>query len=310
MAVDLSFLSPIVGAGMGMALSGWNDERQKRQQERLQSLQIQGQKEMTDYTYAKQLQMWKDTNYPEQVKQLIKAGLNPGLMYGMSGGGGATTGSSSGNVTGAQAPTGGGEIQQGLGMGLQLMSQQAQIDLIKAQTNKTNVEATKLSGVDTAKTQMETEKLFQEWQNLRQTHTLQELETTLRNIENFEKQASQGNRLRYIQYQTETALHNLKIVQNENQISDATIQDQIKTIKQEAIYAVLKNEYTKVQTQKGKSDIQVNDATMRKWSQELMMGWDKMSQTNRDIMLRELGLQGGNQEGIGDAVDKILKITF
>ena len=42
-----------------------------------------------------------------------KAGLNPGLIYGMSGGGATTTGSGSGaSTTQGHAPVGGGEALQ------------------------------------------------------------------------------------------------------------------------------------------------------------------------------------------------------
>ena len=46
--------------------------------------------------------MWKDTNYSAQMEELKKAGLNPGLLYGMSGGGATTIGTgvktTSGNI--------------------------------------------------------------------------------------------------------------------------------------------------------------------------------------------------------------------
>ena len=52
---------------MGLLLEGHNDRRQLRQQEKLQNLEIKGSKELTDYNAAKQLEMWKATNYPAQV---------------------------------------------------------------------------------------------------------------------------------------------------------------------------------------------------------------------------------------------------
>lgn len=95
---------------------------------------------MTDYQYAKQLQMWKDTNYNAQKEQLKMAGLNPGLIYGMSGGGATTTGSGSGSVTGANAPTGGREVQDIIGMGIQSALLKAQKENIEANTAKTKAE--------------------------------------------------------------------------------------------------------------------------------------------------------------------------
>lgn len=131
----------VVGAGLGLALGGINDKRQLKQQRKLQRLEIEGQKEMLSHNMAAQLKMWQDTNYSAQMEQLRKAGLNPGMIYGMSGGGATTTGQASANVTGAHAPTGGGEA-------IAMASTAAQLGLMRAQ--KENIEAdtqAKLAGI-------------------------------------------------------------------------------------------------------------------------------------------------------------------
>lgn len=122
----------IIGAGMGLALGEIHDKRQLKQQRKLQNLEIQGQQQMVDYNQMKQLQMWKDTNYQAQIEELRKAGLNPGMIYGMSGGGATTTGQATGNVTGTHAPTGGGES-------IAMVQTMAQLGLLKAQ--KENIDA-------------------------------------------------------------------------------------------------------------------------------------------------------------------------
>lgn len=159
--LGLQLAGQVAGAGMGMILGGVNDRRQIEQQRKLQELQIAGQKEMSSYNFARQKQMWEETNYPAQVAQMKKAGINPGLIYGMSGGGGTTTGSQGGNVSGATAPQGGGEIQAMAGMGLQNALQAqliaAQTENIKAQTEKTKVDTQKTAGPDTANIQADTE---------------------------------------------------------------------------------------------------------------------------------------------------------
>lgn len=121
-----------VGAGMGLLLEGHNDRRQLKQQKKLQQLEISGQQQMADFNMKKQLELWDKTNYKAQIDQLMKAGLNPGLMYGMGGGGGATTNAATGQVSGADAPKGGGES---IGMAMQMMN----LQLMKAQ--KENIEA-------------------------------------------------------------------------------------------------------------------------------------------------------------------------
>ena len=45
-------------------------------------------------------EMWDYTNYENQKKHLEAAGLNPALLYGMSGGGGATAAGAQGMSAG------------------------------------------------------------------------------------------------------------------------------------------------------------------------------------------------------------------
>lgn len=124
-----------IGAGLGLMLEKHNDQRQINQQTKLQNLSIKGSKEMTDYQYMKQLQMWKDTNYSAQMEQMNKAGVNPALLYGMSGGGATTTGGDAAHVGEGRAEQNPGEIQSIMGMGLMNQSamNQAQIELMRAQ---------------------------------------------------------------------------------------------------------------------------------------------------------------------------------
>lgn len=92
-------------------------------------------KEMAVFNREQQLKFWEDTNYPAQVEQMKKAGLNIGLMYEGGGQTGQTTGAN------AEAPM---EDSQGKAMGIQtalaMETQKAQIDLIKAQAEKTKAE--------------------------------------------------------------------------------------------------------------------------------------------------------------------------
>lgn len=150
--------APITGAFLG----AWNDQRQLRQQEKLQKMQIKGQKEMTDYNTKKGLEMWDKTNYEAQVKHLEGAGLNKGLIYGGSSGGGATASVSGGNVTGGQAPSGGGEIAGAYDILSKTALLNAQKDLIEAQTEKTKADKEYVQGPQTANTKMDTTKKDQE----------------------------------------------------------------------------------------------------------------------------------------------------
>lgn len=134
-----------VSAGMGLLMGGYNDRRQLKQQAKLQKMQIEGNKEMATFNKGLAKEMWDETNAEAQREHYENAGLNVGLMYGGTGAGATTANAGAGGaVTGGTATqAGGGEM----GMGLQAGMMQAQLELIKAQTAKTNAEAENEAGV-------------------------------------------------------------------------------------------------------------------------------------------------------------------
>lgn len=136
----------IAGAAAGLLGIGEKkqDKRQLEQQQKLQDMQIKGNKEMSEFEKQQQLDMWNKTNYGAQVEHIKEAGLNTGLLYGMGGSGGATTGGGGGSgVNGGNAATG----VQGQAMALETAMAAAQLANIQAQTEKTKAEAENISGV-------------------------------------------------------------------------------------------------------------------------------------------------------------------
>lgn len=94
----------------------------------------------------------------QQKERLKEAGLNPALMYGQAGPGGAGTGATGG----AQAAGAGLAQSQAVGMGLQLKAIEAQTKLAEANAAKAYAEANKIAGVDTKKTESEIKNIEQE----------------------------------------------------------------------------------------------------------------------------------------------------
>lgn len=152
----------LASAGIGMITAGANDKRQLEQQDKLSKMQIGYNKEMTDYQNQKQLEMWHATNYGAQKEEMKKAGLSPGLMYGLGGGGGATTGGgAASNSGGGNAPSGGMEIMNML----QMRNMEAQRKLLEAQTENVKTDTIKKGGVDTANIEAQTENTRRETEN-------------------------------------------------------------------------------------------------------------------------------------------------
>ena len=106
-----------------------------------QARELRGQRKALAQQNEEAMDIWEKTNYKAQMEQLKKAGLNPGLIYGMGGAGG-TLGGSSATAQGA-AGTGGMDIAGAAQIAL-LNAQRENIEADtankKANTGKTNVD--------------------------------------------------------------------------------------------------------------------------------------------------------------------------
>ena len=138
----------LASTAMGIGAGAINDSRQLGMQGQLTEMQLKNQMKLNQDNARLNYDMWKKTNYKAQTDELVKAGLNPGLLYGMGGGAGGATaqtaGASSAGTAGIAQRSGGAE-----GMGIQAAMMKAQIDNIKADTREKNVNADKTEGVDT-----------------------------------------------------------------------------------------------------------------------------------------------------------------
>jgi len=128
------------GTLFGMLGANTNQKRQYGQSKRLMALQNKYQMGLNQQGHDLQMDMWNKTNYGAQMQHMKDAGLNPGLMYGMGGGGGSTTGSQTG---GSQSM---GNVQQQENMGIQGAMAIEQMKLVKAQVEKTNAEKDAIRG--------------------------------------------------------------------------------------------------------------------------------------------------------------------
>ena len=129
----MGVLDILAGGAIGGITSAINTQQQLGLQSNLMEMQDRYNAIQTARNTQAQLDLWQKTNYPAQVEQLNKAGLNPALLYGKGGGGGTTA---SANTVNNPAPTAQRpmEIQQLMGLALQNELQKAQIKNINADT--------------------------------------------------------------------------------------------------------------------------------------------------------------------------------
>lgn len=287
-----------VGAIMGLALEHHNDKRQINQQTKLQNLQIAGNKQMVDYNYAKELQMWKDTNYSAQMDELKKAGLNPGLLYGMSGGGGTTVGQATGSVSGAEAPKGGNEIATQQAMGIQNAQSAMQLSLLQAQ--KENIEAdTRNKEADTtnkpkvgANLEASTGKLLADTGNVEADTALKKIEAKIAEINRDFQNASFSERLETIHQQ-----ERLLTGQASQALIQANVDEQTRKTKEELIRQELVMNTVTMELQK--SQIGKNSAEVQQLAKQITLAYAQLAnqkdQTEIQKKLQEFQTSFGGQ---------------
>lgn len=142
-----------ISAGAGLIGGLINKIGQKKTEQR----QIEHNKELADYQYSKDLEMWETQNQynkpQNQMSRLKDAGLNPNLVYGT----GTVTGNTSGQMPKYSSPTTQfknvpiAEPQAMLGQYNQLQQTNAQVNQLKALTELTN----KKADTETFKTMLE-----------------------------------------------------------------------------------------------------------------------------------------------------------
>ena len=149
---ETDWLTGIGSAGIGAATGilsmlgqKGREKRAMKNQQKLMGVQFQNQKDLNLQGHDLQFDMWKKTNYPAQMEMLKEAGLNPALMYGMSGGGGTTAGSQGGgSAQGGNAPA---PQPMEIGNMLQASLLKAQKENIEADTENKKAQTTKTAGL-------------------------------------------------------------------------------------------------------------------------------------------------------------------
>lgn len=272
----------IVSEGLGLLTQGLKNRQQFKQAKKLQGLQIEGSKEMTDYNMAKQLQMWKDTSYGAQVEQMNKAGINPALMYGMGGGGGQTAGNASGNVSGQSAGTA-QKSSGGEGMGLmiaQMGLMDAQKKNIEADTYLKQVNAKKTEEVDTDLAYANINKIKQDIRNSKAQERIMWWEEGIKKAEwNVESQ-SIGARMATLQSISEQAASAAEMIERENNISEQTKQSKIDGIRATTAGIFIENELKA-------AGINKTNAECIKIAADIMQNWYKLSLEERKTIIVE-----------------------
>lgn len=279
-----------LNTGLGLLLEGHNDQRQIRQQQKLTDMQIAAQKNLSNYSYDKQFEMWLKTGPKGQMEQYKAAGLNPALMYGMGGGGGVTTGGAASTSVGSgQAPGGGGEI-----MGLMLG--RAQLGLIQAQAEKTKAEADNIRGPQTDLQNTQIASLTQGINNQKAVEELTRVETQLKQLDVSFQGQTYEDRAESIEYTARKLAAETRSALAIAGVDEGTVQSKIRLLQTEVIGAQLRNGLTAAQTsatkqsvEESKSRIEVNKSVINLQTAEITQIAHSIAQKWQELDLQSKG---------------------
>lgn len=277
----------IIGGAAGLAqgaIMPTSEQQQLEQQEKLNAMNMRYNIGMMNAQKASQLDMWNKTNYEAQIEHMKKAGLNPGLMYGMSGGGGTTTGNAGGGNFQSQA---GQDVQRDQ-IGLMRASQQIQLGLMEAQkenieadTKLKGVTADKTSGVDTEKVEAEIGLVSAQTKNTEAEGLGIAYDNLIKEIDYIVKGGTVPEQIDKIRAELNYAQWMVKKLEQEVPLAGKTAQAQLDNL----------NKDIEVKEQ----DIKESDAKITKMKQDINIELQKINQANvfnlRDYRLQVQNIQ-------------------
>ena len=248
--------------------------RQHANQKELMEQQYLNQRQLNLQGHQLQMDMWNKTNYPAQMAMLKEAGLNPALLYGMSGGGGTTTGSQGGG-----AAAGGHAGMLDIGSALSASKLAAEIDLLKSQSDKTKKEGDFVDS-QTEETKVNISNIIETTNNTKLRNTLPGVETDIKKIERSYTTEQVETNLR----EQESRIKNLDM---NTGVTEGMKEALINKAQAEAAGAWLTNKLTEEKVNLTREQQhQIQNSVKQEW-QKVAQGWKKLSIEERNTKIKE-----------------------
>lgn len=309
-------IGAIIGAGIGLAGSILGRKQQNDDQREMMELQAKLNQQQAQYNQKLAKDMWNYTSFPNQVKKMKDAGLNPALIYGTGGQGGSTSGAGQASGVGLSDAKG---MQTGIaiqGMGLELANLASQVELNKSQAEKNRAEAEKTAGIDTQVQQTTMENLIAQTANEKVKKGLIYADTRFKDALEEVTRAKVdevGWNIKNLMKSLELADRNIQATDLDNELKERTMESNVKqaeeTLKNTMADTLVKfsqGKLNKVQTEAIAEQVKQGWSSIGIQMTEKEQGWQQLEQNAEKIMnelkLGEKGLDIQQQNVIKDYI--------
>lgn len=281
-----SALGSIVGEGMGLLFSGVNNDIQANQQQRLTDIQTKANEDLSAFNFNQQLQLWNETNYPAQVQQLEKAGLNPALLYHGAGAGGTTGSPSGGAGMGIAQGTSPTQIAQ---LALQSQEAQADINLKNAQANNLNAQTPQEAGL----MQAQIASITQGVSNQQAQQALTQAQTITQNLNNQVQGQTIDDSIASIRAAATQVQQTAQQAVRNNWMDQQTMNDKLQTIHGIMLGQYIDNALKQAQTKNIGSDAALKQEQITQITNKIAQDWQQIgiNQQNANTQEGQLKLQ-------------------
>lgn len=275
---------------------------------------MEGERAMMDLQSKQQYDMWLKTGIGGQMAEMKKAGVNPALLLGMSGSGGATVGGgapSMPNISGTSGSTGNNVIGGGMGI-----LTGAQVKLMEAQARNLNVDSDKKAGVDTDNVKADTGLKLANTGNVSADTELKQIEKRIKLIDESIKTETKNDVIDRIFWETKKSMEQVENLRWSNDLNKEQFDTQVKLIKAELIGKYIENQLRKeeVRTEhyRGTNEMEKQPLIrqqIRAMVNDIETEWRGLDLEDKKIMIQEkLNLRQEDRKDIEMIINGIDKI--